>query len=134
MENYCPHCGEPLKENADFCLSCGKVVKEQPKHRVSRYQPISKTGMTIIGFFAILIFLSLIRFMLNRVNMSYVVFIPAIITLILAGLIAVIAFIENTNKRVSKEVFIIALTIAGYFIIRSGLEIFNYVRFWVYYR
>jgi len=55
MDKFCKHCGQDLKENADICLSCGKLIKEVKEF---------KNTMTIIGlilvvasaFFVIVLF------------------------------------------------------------------------------
>lgn len=131
MENYCPHCGEPLKENADFCLSCGKLTQEQPRQSRTTYQTMSKTMIAIIGFFAINFVMDLFTSTFYNMGMSLTLYVPGIITIILAILIAVIAFIENNNRQLSKETFIIALVIAGFFIFRTAASLISYYSFWV---
>ncbi len=134
MEHYCPHCGEPLKEHADFCLSCGKLIKTQPKNHNITYHMFSKTAVAIIGFFAIALFLNLMTSMIYRISMGYVILIPGVIKIILALLIAVIAWIENSNRQISKQIFIIALILSVYFILESSFEVGNYIRFWSRFR
>ena len=29
MAKYCSNCGEPLKDGADICLKCGKIVNDK---------------------------------------------------------------------------------------------------------
>ena len=33
MKDKCEYCGKSLKENADLCLNCGKLVKREEKNR-----------------------------------------------------------------------------------------------------
>lgn len=30
--NYCPNCGEKIKEGADICLGCGKFIKKEEEN------------------------------------------------------------------------------------------------------
>lgn len=52
--NFCINCGEKLKENADICLNCGRLVNKQQKNNKKIKVPgkgISISGM-IIGIIA----------------------------------------------------------------------------------
>lgn len=55
--NFCPNCGKELKENADICLNCGRLIEKKqeiiskPKIKVPR-KGISIAGM-ILGIIAI---------------------------------------------------------------------------------
>lgn len=132
MENYCPHCGEPLKEDADFCLSCGKLVHEKATPQVTRYQAMSKTAIAIIGFFVIVFFINLFRSFLYSIQFGYVLglLVPAIFMLLLALTVGIIAILENNNRQVSKEMYFIALTLSIFFILTNLIEIVRYFTLW----
>lgn len=56
--NYCSNCGKKLKENADICLNCGRLIEKKeeiiPKIKVKvPRKGISITGM-ILGIIAII--------------------------------------------------------------------------------
>ncbi len=67
---FCKYCGSELKEDANFCLSCGHRIKDEVKKDNSvdipkEYKPISAWGyfgyeilfsIPIVGFILLLVF------------------------------------------------------------------------------
>lgn len=41
---YCKYCGNELKEGADFCLSCGKLIEKEPTYNNTTTK-VSKKGL-----------------------------------------------------------------------------------------
>lgn len=54
MAKFCTNCGRELKEGADICLNCGKIVdKEQVKEEPKKVNPNAKSKVAagILGIF-----------------------------------------------------------------------------------
>lgn len=45
--HYCSNCGNELKEGADVCLNCGKVLRQTQ----SNQQDTGSAGWAVLGFF-----------------------------------------------------------------------------------
>ena len=44
MGKYCSNCGSELKENADVCLSCGKMLKKDNVENMQQYNLYTQNG------------------------------------------------------------------------------------------
>ena len=48
---FCSNCGNPLEENQDVCLKCGKAVNKNSSKQVSNEEPKSKIAAGLLGIF-----------------------------------------------------------------------------------
>lgn len=59
---YCSNCGAELKEGADICLNCGKMLNKQPQTKVKTKTPGKSKGIVslVLGIIAMFWTLSMI--------------------------------------------------------------------------
>ncbi|MCM1371029.1 MAG: DUF4190 domain-containing protein [Clostridium sp.] len=52
MAKFCENCGAELKENADICLKCGKIVGNSTEavSSTTAGQPLKYNGLALAGF------------------------------------------------------------------------------------
>ncbi len=51
---YCPNCGKELKKDADICLNCGKIIREEKEEKVKPVNPNAKSKI-VAGILGILL-------------------------------------------------------------------------------
>ncbi len=54
MAKYCSNCGSELKDGADICLKCGKIVNERVNNQNSNKDPNAKSKI-VAGILGILL-------------------------------------------------------------------------------
>ena len=47
---YCPNCGNPVTEEQDVCLSCGKKIRDTEENSVSNRNDTGGFGWGLLGF------------------------------------------------------------------------------------
>lgn len=74
MQKYCAHCGNELKEDADICLSCGKIVGSQkaPVKQGNNASAVSTLSVVFgsLGFFPLIFIGAIVGFILALIGMN----------------------------------------------------------------
>lgn len=108
---YCPYCGNEVKENAEVCLSCGKLLEE--KKVVTKEKKEKKKG--ILGLLAMIF--GILAAVLGGLSILWLPCAFLAIPLAIAAFITgIIGFMERDRKNI-VGLILGPLTIVGYIVL-----------------